>query len=1003
MTTRTVPAVAGEDDPRLIAALEEYLHAIEEGRRPNRRRFLEAHAEIADALAPCLDGLDFVARTHDQFASDMRPEAGEDDDPTRLAGQMLGDFRIRRRIGRGGMGVVYEAEQRSLGRRVALKVLPFGATLDPRQRLRFQTEAQAAAHLHHPNIVTVYSVGCEEETPYYAMEYVDGMSLAAVVRRLRREAGIEVSKGPSADGSDGNWTEWPDFVPQPTTSEEYVRFAARLAKGAAEALDHAHSLGILHRDVKPANLMLDGRGQVRLTDFGLARVAGTGADVDVTHTGDLVGTLRYMSPEQARGGHGVVDHRTDVYSLGVTLYELLTLYPAVPGRDREEILRRIAYEDPIPPRRLNSAVPRDLETIVLKAMAKEPERRYDSAEGLADDLQRFLDDRPITARRPGPVERLSRWSRRHRNVVIAASVLGLLALIGVTADAVVVSQAYRAQSIQRERAERNLELAIQALDRICLQVAESRFGRDPKREQEDRELIRSALDFFDQLSGRNLDSPTARSSTALAYGRVGDLRARLGQRDSAQEAYDRAIHLLQGLRAQFPGSPKFTEDLATTLLRRGNLLRQLYRFQEAEGTITSVFNLRPPIGTEGPRGPCCRTHEAAALNDLGVMYVEMNGVHRAEACFVRALSLQRQLGAAESGAPEGLRRQYAETRNNLGGVLLLHSGRRSAEEEFRGALSVFRELAALHPEDPTYREKEAVCAGNLGSVLTTTGRHREALDQFLAALAIQDRFVAESPNIPAYRHALARTLAGHARALDAVGRGPEARVQAQRAFDLLQALFGEASSRSGPPRDLGRDFIFLSEVFATLDLPAEAQLAYDAAFRCDPAEPGGSSNLATLLNNLAWSLVTDPDPHLRNPTRGLELAQRAVALMPTGVVWNTVGVAQYRLGRWDEAERAFGRSMQLRQGGDAFDYFFLAMIEHHRGRSDLARRWLERGEAWLRAQPESEIEAERIHKEALDLLRGPSGSTQSAAALTRGDGGRASFSWVDFHTLPSRL
>ena len=212
----------------------------------------------------------------------------------------------------------------------------------------------------------------------------------------------------------------------------FCRKVARLGTDAADALEHAHGLGVLHRDIKPANLLIDRDGSVWITDFGLARFSGNSS---LTGTGDIVGTLRYMSPEQALARRGVVDQRTDVYALGATLYELLTLRPAFDGRDHQELLRQISLDEPTPPRRLNPAVPRELETIVLKAMAKDPSGRYATAQELSEDLKRFLNDEPIMGRRPGPVERTVRWARRRWELVATAAAIVMLSLLigtGVT-------------------------------------------------------------------------------------------------------------------------------------------------------------------------------------------------------------------------------------------------------------------------------------------------------------------------------------------------------------------------------------------------------------------------------------------------------------------------------------------------------------------------------------------------------------------------------------------
>jgi tetratricopeptide (TPR) repeat protein/serine/threonine protein kinase len=362
---------------------------------------------------------------------------------------VLGDFRIIRELGRGGMGIVYEAEQVSLGRRVALKVLPFAATMDPRHLQRFHNEARAAACLQHQHIVPVFSVGSERGVHFYAMQFIDGQPLSEVVRQLRQEeqnqrGGPRPKEAPaSQDQTTAYQRPAGEAAPAaptvqaagddtPLTGEgrrgrEYFRRVAELGAQAAEALDHAHQLGVVHRDVKPANLLLDAGGRLWVADFGLAQVQQD--EGGLTLTGDLVGTLRYMSPEQALAKRVVIDHRTDVYSLGATLYELLTLRPVFAGADRQELLRQIAFEEPVAPRRLERAVPAELETVVLKALEKNPDDRYATARELADDLRHWLEDRPIRARRPSLRQVATRWARRHRAVVWAAALVVVIAAL----------------------------------------------------------------------------------------------------------------------------------------------------------------------------------------------------------------------------------------------------------------------------------------------------------------------------------------------------------------------------------------------------------------------------------------------------------------------------------------------------------------------------------------------------------------------------------------------
>lgn len=337
--------------------------------------------------------------------------------------KQLGDFRLIRELGRGGMGIVYEAEQLTLDRRVALKVLPFAALLDSRQLRRFRTEARAAAILQHPNIVSVISVGTDRSIHFYAMELIDGQSLAEVIRS-------RASPSPSNDDAPAGSTSpiaynSTDFSNQ---DQSLYRRVASLGIQIADALHYAHGEGILHRDIKPANLLLDRDGNVHIADFGLARMQS--AD-EATKTGDVVGTLRYMSPEQFEGGR-YVDARTDVYSLGLTLFELAAGKPMHSATDKRELIQQVLNATPRKLRSVAANAPRDFSTILAKATAKDATERYSSSAEFADDLRRFLDHRPIAARQSGPLLQALRWCQRNRNVAaLTAMVVLLLAGLAV--------------------------------------------------------------------------------------------------------------------------------------------------------------------------------------------------------------------------------------------------------------------------------------------------------------------------------------------------------------------------------------------------------------------------------------------------------------------------------------------------------------------------------------------------------------------------------------------
>jgi tetratricopeptide (TPR) repeat protein len=414
----------GASDPVVAELVENLADRLQAGEPVDVEAVLREHPDQAERLRRLLPAVRALADLGSSGGSAPAPDGGEP-----VTG-VLGDFRIVREVGRGGMGTVYEAEQISLGRRVALKVLPYAATMDPRHLQRFQNEARAAASLHHEHIVPVHAVGQERGVHYYAMQFIDGLTLAQFLAHQRgsppnpsQQPTTAYTPPADAPAAETAVAAADPTAPLPRDLPEFRRIA-EWGIQAALALEHAHQLGIVHRDIKPGNLMLDAQGKLWVTDFGLARV---GPDSGLTVSGDLVGTLRYMSPEQALAKRVVIDHRTDIYSLGVTLYELVTGQPAVTGQTREEILRRIVFEEPRPPRQLNRALPADLETILLKAVAQEPERRYATAQEMADDLRRWREDQPIQARRASGWERMRKWGRRHRPLVAAAAAVVVLA------------------------------------------------------------------------------------------------------------------------------------------------------------------------------------------------------------------------------------------------------------------------------------------------------------------------------------------------------------------------------------------------------------------------------------------------------------------------------------------------------------------------------------------------------------------------------------------------
>jgi WD40 repeat protein/serine/threonine protein kinase len=443
---------------------DEFAERYRRGERPSLQEYADRHPDLAADIREFFPAVAELEQAQEDRRDVAAPPAGS----PLPALERLGDYRIIREVGRGGMGVVYEAEQVSLGRHVALKVLPAHALLDRRQVQRFRREARSAARLHHTNIVPVYGVGEQDGLHYYVMQFIQGLGLDEVLAELQRLRRPEAAPPPTgadggtvsaaqvaqalltgefhSQGSAGCPPAGATGAARPSRAAEaaihlpgqaegstltdtgraYWRSVARIGAQVADALAYAAGQGVLHRDVKPSNLLLDEHGTVWVTDFGLAK-ADTDRD-DLTHSGDIVGTLRYMAPERFAGRGDV---RSDVYSLGLTLYELLALRPAFDAADRNLLIKQVTEVEPAPPRRVRPAVPRDLETVVLKAIVRDPAHRYPTPAELAEDLRRFVEDRPILARRVSPLERLWRWCRRNPLLAGMTAAILVLTLVGI--------------------------------------------------------------------------------------------------------------------------------------------------------------------------------------------------------------------------------------------------------------------------------------------------------------------------------------------------------------------------------------------------------------------------------------------------------------------------------------------------------------------------------------------------------------------------------------------
>jgi serine/threonine protein kinase/tetratricopeptide (TPR) repeat protein len=1067
-------SVSAPTDARLAEALKDYLAELEAGRSPDREAFEARYPELAGQLNDCLIGLEFIQKAASGFLA-----SGAHTIPSATAGirpgTVVGDFRVVRLIGRGGMGVVYEAEQLSLNRRVALKVLPHTAALDPVQLQRFKNEAQAAAHLHHQNIVPVHAVGCEGGVYYYAMQFIEGQTLAGIIHDLRQmnsraKAGpptavattithefvsLETPLPPSAltrDGSEVNEAEadgaravtsesanvsYSESAPSEqasgaspgphggessTDTPSFFRTVAQLGAQAAEALEHAHNVGVVHRDIKPANLLVDVRGNLWITDFGLAHVQG---DTQLTMTGDVVGTLRYMSPEQAMGKRGLLDERTDIYSLGATLYELSTLEPAFDGTDRQELLHQIAFEEPKPPRRLNRAVPVDLETILLKALAKEPSGRYATAQEMADDLRRFLADEPVLARRPTFLQKAAKWCRRHRTLVATAGVVGVLGLIVST---VIFWRGQAQTEVQRRRAEDKLELARRAVDEVYVR-AHKILEKEPSMEGVQKKVLERALQFFEYFAREPGDEKEMRFKRAQALHRIGGIQLLRGGGWTAEaEAVARqAAEQLGQLVAEFPDQSDYRSELAQCHATRAQALMKAQNVPEAEQAYRSAITSFEQLVTRCPdptRGNEYQFALAKNYYELSMLLMATNASRADEAnsIFTKARDLLQKLARDDP--------KNTDYRNYLA---VVYSGRgelfseakpprlEEAEESLRMAVELLDPLAEAFQVLPDLRHAQGGAYARLGWVLGRKGSLSEAETLYRKAVTVYQELVLSYPRVPRYHAMLGQ-------ALDGLGGLLKSRGDLKGARDLQeQAVHHGHAARQGSPenfmyrvslqdlyRHLGWTLLDLGDyraaaaaaVWASDIIPGCPRGASIAALlygRCvdqvqfdaklSPAEAqalkrdyiqrvrplferiitlGGGD--PTLENDVAWLLATFPDERVRDPNRAAKLAEQAVNRghkdYPEliGLFWNTLGVARYRKGDLKGAVEALEKAAEFNKDNEQpVDGLFLAMAYWRLGEHGKARTWYETAIRLLQKRQPTE-EERRFRAEAAALV-----------------------------------
>ena len=749
---------------QLAELLDRYAAALEMGDEAGGERLLAEHPHLQQHLSGHLESLQMLCRATHRVSQQVAPVA---DRGAHAAAHTatLGDYRIERELGRGGMGIVYEATQLSLRRSVALKVLPFAAVLDQKQVTRFRNEAQAAASLHHPHIVPVYAVGCERGVHYYSMQLIEGRTLEQMLRELvfqdgrpatlrdlgktqrvaaQQQVADDTTLGyedlssdrppePPPASSKSNTGQWSQrstinsLAANATTvasirNRDFIRSTVELLLGVADALEYAHQQGVIHRDIKPSNLLVDGGGKFWVADFGLARCRGMG---NLTAQGNVVGTARYMSPEQVAGRSHEIDHRTDIYSLGITLYELLTLQPAFKAADRELLFKAVEADEPIPPRRLNPAISVDLETIVNKAIAKRKDERYATAGEFADDLRRFLDGRPTLARRPTAVDRAFKWALRRQKTVCAAALIGLVGMLGLALATLLVTRQSLLKDAAHERARLHLNQAHAVVDRFGGLMTQ-RLDHWPGSEALRAEILREAERYYLDFSRYAADDHQLQSELAKVQFRLGSIYVQLQQPQAAEQKFRAAMATFEAVRRQ-AADPTATADLALCLHNLAALRKDQGDYTQAVDLYRQAVHLQQPLILAQPTAPRYLHEWATTQTNLGKLLWEAS---EAPEALQRLEATQQALLAEHQSQPDDrdVQRLLVECRNALVAVVSEHEPQ-EAERLLRCNLNMLHNLE--QPDDagqaPTSAAEStqyylAVAQNNLAMLL---GRHKQ--------------------------------------------------------------------------------------------------------------------------------------------------------------------------------------------------------------------------------------------------------------------------------------
>lgn len=703
-----------------------------------------------------------------QFLSDPPPTtAGEREKATLVS---VPGYEVLGTLGRGGMGIVLKARDPRLDRIVAIKMVLAGRHASSEDRSRFRTEAEAAARIHHPGIVHIYEIGENDGTPYLALEYLPGGTLA--------------------DRLHGT----------PLPAKESARILEQLAR----AVQAAHAVGVVHRDLKPSNIFFSAAGVPKIGDFGLAKRMDV--DASHTHTGAIMGTPSYMAPEQAAGRTKEIGPPADVYALGSILYELLTGHPPFKAVSMLDTLEQVRSQEAVAPRTFLPGIPRDLETIALKCLEKDAARRYVSAAALADDCAAFLRGEPIQARPTPAWERAIKWAKRRPSAaaLLVVSTMALLILLGLWGRFTVAIQAQRdLAERERKRAETNFTRAVQAVDQLLTEVAEDQLASEPRMEQKRRAILERALGYYVEFLEEKSDDPKLRGETAIAARRVGDIHRLLGQQAEAQKSYGKAIELLTSLIISQPEKVVYAQALADSYNNLGEAQR---RNNEPAAALTSyekASEIYQKLDGQAGKDPTFRLGLARALYNRGIVLQSMGRAAEAVREHNQAIEVLERLVAESPNVPIN-RQELARALLNLASAQRAAGDPTAAEKAGVRALGIQKKLVADFPNDQDYRHELGVSLNNAGNLLRRLKRLPEAEAAQRQSEQLFGQLVRDFPSIPEYRKELANTRNSLSLTLEAKGDPAGAIQTAMAACDGFEQLAKTFSANVDYQIGLGR-------------------------------------------------------------------------------------------------------------------------------------------------------------------------------------------------------